>query len=39
MDTTYIPMARGFIYLAVLLDWATRLVLSWRLSFTMEAAF
>ncbi|MCK1317260.1 MULTISPECIES: IS3 family transposase [unclassified Bradyrhizobium] len=39
MDVTYIPMARGFVYLAVVLDWATRRVLSWRLSITMEAAF
>ena len=36
MDITYIPMARGFVYLAVVLDWATRRVLSWRLSITME---
>ncbi len=39
MDITYIPMARGFVYLAVVLDWATRRVLSWRLSITMQAAF
>jgi putative transposase len=39
MDITYIPMARGFVYLAAVLDWATRRVLSWRLSITMEAAF
>ena len=39
MDITYIPMARGFVYLAVVLDWATRRVLSWRLSITMDAAF
>ena len=39
MDITYIPMARGFVYLAVVLDWATRRVLSWRLSITMEATF
>jgi putative transposase len=39
VDITYIPMARGFVYLAVVLDWATRRVLSWRLSITMEAAF
>src|SRR5260370_7468253 len=32
-------MARGYVYLAVVLDWATRRVLSWRLSITMEAAF
>ena len=39
MDITYIAMARGFVYLAVVLDWASRRVLSWRLSITMEAAF
>jgi putative transposase len=39
MDITYIPMERGFVYLAVVLDWATRRVLSWQLSITMEAAF
>ena len=39
MDITYIPMAKGFVYLAVVLDWATRRVLSWRVSITMEAAF
>ena len=39
IDITYIPMARGFVYLAVVLDWFSRRVLPWRLSFTMEAAF
>ncbi len=39
MDITYIPMARGFVYLAVVLDWFSRRVLSWKLSITMEAAF
>src|SRR3981081_4679312 len=39
MDITYIPMARGFVYLAVVLDWFSRRVLPWRLSITMEAAF
>ena len=39
MDITYIPMAKGFVYLAVVLDWFSRRVLSWRLSITMEAAF
>src|ERR1700680_910073 len=39
MDIPDIPMASGFVYLAVVLDWATRRVLSWRLSITMEAAF
>src|SRR5271165_3897923 len=39
MDITYIPMAKGFIYLAAVLDWFSRRVLSWRVSITMEAAF
>jgi putative transposase len=39
MDITYIPMARGFVYLAVVLDWFSRRVLSCRVSITMEAAF
>jgi transposase InsO family protein len=34
MDITYIPMARGFVYLAVVLEWFSRRVLSWRLSIT-----
>jgi putative transposase len=39
MDITYIPMARGFVYLAAVIDWYSRRVLSWRVSITMEAAF
>jgi putative transposase len=39
MDITYIPMARGFVYLAGVVDWFSRRVLAWRLSITMEAAF
>ena len=39
MDLTYIPMARGFVYLAAVVDWFSRRVLSWRLSITLEAAF
>ena len=39
MDITYIPMARGFVYLAVVLDWFSRRVLSWGVSITLEAAF
>ncbi len=39
MDITYIPMARGFVYLAVVLDWFSRRVLSWRLSITMDVSF
>jgi putative transposase len=34
-DITYIPMRRGFLYLAAVMDWSTRRVLSWRLSNTM----
>jgi putative transposase len=39
MDITYIPMARGFVYLAAVLDWFSRRVLAWRVSITLEAAF
>jgi putative transposase len=39
MDLTYIPMARGFVYLCAVVDWFSRRVLSWRLSITMEADF
>jgi putative transposase len=39
MDITYIPMARGFIYLAAVVDWFTRRVLAWKLSITMETSF
>ena len=39
MDITYIPMAKGFVYLAVVLDWFSRRVLAWCLSITMEASF
>ena len=38
-DITYIPMARGFCYLVAVMDWATRKVLSWRLSNTLDASF
>ena len=38
-DITYIPMARGFVYLAAVVDWFSRKVLAWRLSITMEADF
>jgi putative transposase len=37
MDTTYIPMQRGFVYLTAVLDWATRRVLAWRPSNTLTA--
>ncbi len=39
MDITYIPMARGFVYLAAVLDWFSRRVLSWRVSITLEVEF
>jgi putative transposase len=39
MDLTYIPMAKGFVYLAAVVDWATRRVLAHRVSITMEADF
>lgn len=39
MDITYLPMKRGFVYLAAVLDWATRRVLAWRLSNTLTADF
>jgi putative transposase len=38
-DITYIPMARGFVYLAAVVDWFSRKVLAWRLSITLEVAF
>ena len=39
MDITYIPMARGFVYLAAVVDRFSRRVLAWRLSITMEVEF
>ena len=38
-DITYIPVRRGFLYLAAIMDWASRHVLAWRLSNTMDAGF
>lgn len=38
-DITYIPMARGFCYLVAIMDWASRKVMAWRLSNTLDAAF
>ena len=38
-DITYIPMARGFLYLVVIMDWYSRYVLSWRLSNTLDVGF
>jgi putative transposase len=39
MDISYIPMKRGFVYLAAVIDWFTRRVLAWRVSITMEVDF
>ena len=38
-DITYIPMARGFLYLVAIIDWYSRYVLSWRLSNTLDSGF
>lgn len=39
MDISYIPMARGFVYLAAVIDWHSRRVLAWRLSISMDTEF
>ena len=39
MDITYIPMARGFVYLVAVVDWFTRRVLAWQVSITMDVHF
>ncbi|TFH92015.1 IS3 family transposase [Vibrio ouci] len=39
IDITYIPMAKGFLYLVAIIDWFSRKVLSWRLSNTMDTSF
>jgi len=39
MDITYVPMRRGFVYLAAVIDWFSRKVLAWRVSITLETAF
>ena len=38
-DITYLPMARGFLYLVTIIDWHSRYVVAWRLSNTLEADF
>lgn len=38
-DITYIPMAKGFCYLVAIIDWASRMVLAWRLSNTLDSSF
>src|ERR1700722_6863727 len=39
VDITYIPIGRGFLYLVAIIDWASRAVLGWRLSNTMDVSF
>jgi len=39
MDISYIPMARGFVYLAAVVDWFSRKILSWKVSITMDVSF
>jgi putative transposase len=39
MDISYIPMARGFVYLAAVVDWFSRKILAWKLSITMDVSF
>lgn len=39
MDITYIPMPRGFVYLAAVIDWCSRRMLAWRVSITMDIDF
>jgi len=39
MDITYLPMARGFVYLAAVVDWYSRRVLTWKVSTTMDVHF
>jgi putative transposase len=39
MDITYVPMARGFVYLAAIIDWFSRKVLAWRVSISMDVSF
>ena len=39
MDITYIPMARGFVYLTAVVDWFSRRVLAWRVSISLEVDF
>ena len=38
-DITYIPMAKGFVYLVAVIDWFSRKVLSWKLSISLDTAF
>src|SRR5713226_6768479 len=38
-DITYVPIGRGFLYLVAIIDWASRAVLAWRLSNTMDTGF
>ena len=38
-DITYVPMARGFVYLVAIIDWFTRRVLAWRVSISLDVGF
>ena len=38
-DITYVPVKKGFLYLVAIMDWATRKVLTWQLSNTLDASF
>ena len=38
-DITYIPMASGYMYLVAIMDWHSRMILSWRISNTLDTAF
>jgi putative transposase len=38
-DVTYLPIGRGFLYLVAIIDWASRAVLAWRISNTMDTSF
>ena len=38
-DITYLPIGRGFLYLVAIIDWASRAVLAWRISNTMDTSF
>src|SRR3546814_6545123 len=38
-DSTYVPMARGFVYLVAIVDWFSRRVLAWRVSISLDAGF
>ena len=39
VDITYLPTRRGFLYLVAIMDWHTRMILSWQISITLETDF